>query len=88
MALGVPVLAGESSGGVPWTLDHGRAGALTDVRDPRRLAKSMADLAANPQRRADLAQAGWERAHRFFREDTMIEAYLDAYQEVLSAHGR
>ena len=84
MALGVPVLGGQASGGVPWTLDEGRAGALTDVRDAGRIASSLEELASHPSKRSHLAQAGWERAHRHFREETMVDAYLQAYQEVLA----
>lgn len=86
MALGVPVLGGQASGGVPWTLDEGRAGALTDVQDPDQVANALEDLATHPERRAQLARAGWERAHRFFREETMVNAYLQAYQGVLAAN--
>lgn len=85
MALGVPVLGGRASGGVPWTLDEGRAGALTDVQDPDQIANALEDLANRPEKRAYLARAGWEHAHRFFREETMVNAYLRAYNLVLSA---
>lgn len=84
MALGVPVLGGQASGGVPWTLDEGRAGALTDVRDAGRIASSLEELALHPAKRSLLARAGWEHAHRYFREETMVDAYLRAYQEVLT----
>jgi glycosyltransferase involved in cell wall biosynthesis len=84
MALGVPVLGGQASGGVPWTLDEGRAGALTDVRDAEQMARSLEELALHPAKRSHLARAGWEHAHRYFREETMVDAYLRAYQEVLT----
>lgn len=84
MALGVPVLGGQASGGVPWTLDEGRAGALTDVRDAEQMARSLEELALHPAKRSLLARAGWEHAHRYFREETMVDAYLRAYQEVLT----
>lgn len=88
MALGVPVLGGRASGGVSWTLDEGRAGALTDVRDPSLMANALEDLANHPEKRAHLARAGWEHAHRFFREETMVASYLQAYQEVLAKTSR
>lgn len=88
MALGVPVLGGRASGGVSWTLDEGRAGALTDVRDPGLMANALEDLANHPEKRAHLARAGWEHARRFFREETMVASYLQAYQEVLAKTSR
>jgi glycosyltransferase involved in cell wall biosynthesis len=36
MALGLPVVAGVEAGGLPWLLDEGKAGFLTDVRDPKK----------------------------------------------------
>jgi glycosyltransferase involved in cell wall biosynthesis len=84
MALGVPVLGGRFSGGVSWTLDQGRAGTLTDVRNSNAIAASLEDLAVHPKQRAHLARAGWERAHSLFREETMVQAYLDAYRRTLA----
>lgn len=43
MASGLHVIGGRSSGGVPYVLDHGRAGTLTDVSDPEALAAAMID---------------------------------------------
>lgn len=34
MALGVPVIAGQKSGAIPWLLQNGAAGSLVDVSDP------------------------------------------------------
>jgi len=83
MALGVPVLGGRFSGGVPWTLDQGQAGTLTDVRNLNAIAASLEDLLAHPKQRAHLARAGWERANSLFHEETMVQAYLDAYRRAL-----
>jgi len=88
MALGVPVVGGKASGGVAWTLDEGRAGLLADVRNPDLLAAALLDLAEDPGKRTRLARAGWEHAHRFFREETMVASYLQAYQEVLAKTSR
>ena len=45
MALGIPTIAGEASGGTRWTLDEGRAGILVDVSDPGAVARAMVGLA-------------------------------------------
>ena len=34
MARKIPVIGGEKSGAVPWVLDNGKAGVLTDIRSP------------------------------------------------------
>src|SRR5207247_89428 len=41
MALGVPVVAGNDAGGVPWVLEEGKAGFLTNVRDPHEIARAI-----------------------------------------------
>jgi len=84
MALGVPVIGGEQSGGIPFTLNQGRAGVLTDVTDPRRLAQALGDLLANSERCHYLSRAGWEYAWQHFREDEMIDRYLKTYGDVVS----
>lgn len=38
---GLPVIAGESSGAVPWVLFDGRAGRLVNVRDPAAIAAAI-----------------------------------------------
>ena len=78
MALGIPVIGGAASGGVPWTLDHGNAGLLVDVRRPEPMAVAMQQLADDPGARATLAERGKSLARKRFH----IEAVTDAYQSV------
>jgi glycosyltransferase involved in cell wall biosynthesis len=47
------------------------------------IAASLEDLLAHPKQRAHLARAGWERANSLFHEETMVQAYLDAYRRAL-----
>lgn len=50
LASGLPVVAGRSAGGIPYVLDNGRAGWLTDVTDGRTFAAAMlAALAGGPR---------------------------------------
>ena len=44
MALGIPVVGGLASGNIPYLLAGGKAGVLTDVRDPFAIAKSLESL--------------------------------------------
>ena len=48
MARGTPALGGKESGAVPWVLDGGRAGVLTDVRSPLDVAASIVALLEDP----------------------------------------
>jgi len=83
MALGVPVIGGKQSGGVPFTLNQGQAGTLTDMTNPKHLAQTLRDLLSDSQRRQHLARAGWDYAWKHFREDEMIDKYIKAYEEVI-----
>jgi glycosyltransferase involved in cell wall biosynthesis len=78
MARRIPVIGGKTSGGVPWTLDVGRAGILVDVRSPDQVATAMQRLITDPVLRQDLA----ERGQALARERFHISAVADAWQTV------
>lgn len=78
MARRIPVIGGKTSGGVPWTLDGGRAGILVDVRSPDQVAAAMQCLVADPVLRQELA----ERGQALARERFHISAVADAWQAV------
>jgi glycosyltransferase involved in cell wall biosynthesis len=77
MAIGLPIVAGARSGGVPWVLDGGRAGVLTDIGNPAELAAAMSALARDQERRALLAQAARARVSRHFQLHDVARAYAD-----------
>lgn len=79
MACGVPVIAGAGSGGVPWVLDYGRAGILTNIDSATTLATSILALLDNPSKRDELARLGIENAQARFSLDVVVEAYLQEY---------
>ena len=83
MALGVPAIAGEGSGGTRWTLDEGRAGILVDVADPRAVARAMESLAEDVQERETWGQRGLELATRRFHIRHVADAYEQIYADLL-----
>lgn len=83
MALGVPTIAGEASGGTRWTLDEGRAGILVDVTDPGAVARAMEDLAASAEERETWGERGLELATRRFHIRHVADAYERIYGELL-----
>lgn len=87
MALGIPVIGGESSGGVPYTLDFGRAGLLTDITAPHLMAAALVKMYMDESLRKELANHGWRRAHQLFHEDRMMDQYFAEYMKVLSLKG-
>jgi glycosyltransferase involved in cell wall biosynthesis len=83
MACGVPVVAGSVSGAVPWVLEDGAAGVLTDIRDPEAIAQAVVSLLGDEERRHALAQRGRARAQRLCDPALVARNYLDAYRAAL-----
>lgn len=81
MALGLPVVGGCRSGGVPEVV--GDAGVLVDVDYPQAMADALEKLARDPALCQSLGQAGRARAGTLFTFERMVEAYMDAYQDIL-----
>jgi L-malate glycosyltransferase len=63
MASGVPVIAGDKSGAIPWVV--GEAGRLINVRDPSKIAANVLDFLEDDAACHSAADAGLERARRF-----------------------
>jgi len=82
MSLGIPVIGGISSGGVPWTLGMGECGVLVDVRSPDRLAEAMLRLAQNEDDRVRLGMAGQESAKNRFHIEQVASRYEAIYAEL------
>lgn len=81
MALGLPVVAGKSSGAVPWVMGEGEGSAaaslLCDMTDPRAAAKMLGSAfdADYPKR----SEAGVRRARHRFEPRAVAMQYLVHY---------
>ena len=84
LAKAIPVIGGESSGGVPWTLSFGEAGLLVDVRSPGKVADAMLTLARDSELRKCLSEAGYRRVRRHFSIEAVADAYERKYEEILN----
>jgi glycosyltransferase involved in cell wall biosynthesis len=84
MALSIPVIGGENSGGVPWTLDDGAAGLLVDVKSPVSVAAAMTLLANNKQIRQDIGDKGLDLALKRFHLNVVTSKYETIYQELFN----
>ncbi|MGB7963257.1 MAG: glycosyltransferase family 4 protein [Propionicimonas sp.] len=78
LASGVPVVGGRDSGGVPFVLDNGRAGWLTDVSDPQALASTMLRLIDDGPPSPPTGAAGYARAR--FSPSAVSKAHLEWYE--------
>ena len=79
MASGVPVVA-SGVGGLTEVVEHERTGLI--VRDGD-YAKAVRRLLDNPNFAAQLGAAGREKAIREFSVEKMVDATLNAYNEIL-----
>lgn len=79
--VGVPVLGGRHSGGVPFVLGYGVAGWLTDVADTTALSEAMVSLLANGPASPP---SGAEEYLRRFSPGIVAGQYLTWYEQVLS----
>lgn len=88
MARGVPVVGGGRSGAVPWVLDSGRAGVLTDVRNPSEMAQAVITLITSIGVNQQFSSAGYRRAWSCFRQSRVTDRYLAEYYRVLTSEQR
>jgi glycosyltransferase involved in cell wall biosynthesis len=86
MAIGLPVIAGKASGGVPWVLDDGKAGFLTNVRDPKEIFKTLLTCIEQGMIRQEKQRNARDRVSNFFAPNSIAEQYEQMYEKVLSSH--
>lgn len=81
MAVGLPVVAGESSGAVPRVA--GGVGRLVDVTRCEAIVDAVAALVADPLLRADLRDRGRRRASAHFNAQSVAHGYEAQYAAAL-----
>jgi len=86
-AMGRPVIASNHGGTVETVVD-GVTGWLAAAGDADAWAAAMARaIDLGPGKRAEMGQAGMNRARQLYRVEAMCQATLDAYERVLGARG-
>ena len=79
---GLPIVGGVNSGGVPYLLDDGRAGWLTDVSDSRALAVTIAQLLQNGP--PSIQPGATRYVEENFTPQSVTEKYLAFYERALA----
>jgi glycosyltransferase involved in cell wall biosynthesis len=87
MACGVPVVA-SAVGGQTDSVVHGVTGVHVPPRDPDALAAALRPLLADPERRAELGEAGARRARERYGFDRIARATRDVYRGVIARQPR
>jgi glycosyltransferase involved in cell wall biosynthesis len=84
MRWGTPVI-GTTAGGIPEVVEDGRSGLLVRPEAPVELATAIAQLLADPGRRAALGAEGRRRAEQHFSVERMTHRVAQLYGEVIQA---
>lgn len=82
MLSGVPVVATEV-GGIPFVLDHGKAGILVPPLQPREIADAVLSLLVDYEAAQSYRCAGLERARSAFSADRYVNDIAELYAEIL-----
>ena len=81
MGCEVPVVASDA-GGLPEVVENGVTGLVVPRGDPGALAKAIATLLQDPERRRVMGRAGRQRALRLFDWDRSAEQFEQLYREI------
>jgi glycosyltransferase involved in cell wall biosynthesis len=83
MALERPVVATDVGGTAEQVVD-GETGHLVPPGDPEPVARSLAALAADPERARQMGAAGRGRQRERFDGEAMVDGYVRAFEEALA----
>ena len=80
MAMGVPVVAGEKSGGVPWVLKDG-GGLLVNVTDVKSIINGLLELSV-PRQYVKFALAARNIALNRFTQKVILDVYINELKKI------
>lgn len=84
MANGVPVIAGENSGAVPWVLDYGKAGCLVDIENPQEIADKLELLITNKKKYEEYSVNGINNLKNRFTQKIVCQEYINEYERIIN----
>lgn len=82
MSVGLPVVGGKNSGGVPWQLDYGRSGLLVDIRSHEAIYLALRDLYLNASMRGMLSERNRKRSQHLFPVNDIHSQYESIYHKL------
>jgi len=83
MAKKIPVIGGKKSGAVPWVLNYGKAGVLTDVKSPEHIADEAIKILTDVELWKKFSNAGYKYAWENFRLMKIVDQTIHEYRKVL-----
>ena len=88
MAKKTPVIGGKDSGAVPWVLNYGKSGVLTDVKSPKLIANEAIKLLTNEMLWEKFSLAGYKYAWENFRLSKIVDQTINEYRKILQVKER
>ncbi|WP_326942463.1 glycosyltransferase family 4 protein [Actimicrobium sp. GrIS 1.19] len=83
MAIGLPVVAGQKSGAVPWVV--GKCGTLCDVANPNAIRLAL-DAAFEPLRYQQISHEGVANSTERFSTTKVVDRFYSLYQDAQHNH--
>jgi len=84
MACGVPVIGGNKSGAVPWTLDEGRTGLLCDVRNANEIKQAIQHVRdLKIEESHGIKSRAWNNTAERFKIEGIADKNLDIFKQLL-----
>jgi rhamnosyl/mannosyltransferase len=84
MMHGLPLVTTDLPTGVSYVNQADVTGLQVPIRDPESLREALGSLAADPERRKEMGEAGRRRVRDVFSREQMIGKVLDLYRELES----
>jgi glycosyltransferase involved in cell wall biosynthesis len=84
MSKKTPVIGGRQSGAVPWVLNYGKAGILTDVTSHTSIAAEAISILQDEAKWRHYSESGYSYAWENFRLSHVVEEYLLEYNKLRS----
>ena len=78
-----PVIGGKDSGAVPWVLNYGKSGVLTDVKSANLISHEAIKLLTNKMLWSKFSLAGYHYAWENFRLSKIVDQTINEYRKIL-----
>jgi glycosyltransferase involved in cell wall biosynthesis len=83
MVLGLPIIGGKTSGGVPWQLENGNAGFLIDINDPNEISKTINELLSNKNLRQEIGTKAKLYSEKLFNPKLIHQKWEFLYSKTI-----
>ncbi len=84
MAKKTPVIGGKNSGAVPWVLNYGKSGILTDIKSPEHIADEAIKILTDEKLWKFISNSGYRYAWDNFRLLKIVDLTINEYRKILT----